>query len=207
MHQSVVQCEDMFLLDDNSWEVRETLYKGKGIFAKEKIESGTVIGDYLGTVIEMSEYDIQNDSRGLYLMYLTDETCIYPDLTKPGLHLINHSCKPNCWIYTYRLHTLFFSLRTIQPGEELSISYLLSPLDHTCAPCVHDCHCGDIMCTGTMHLSRMQFTLWQKFQHTHVQQTRKKQFTNNMQLPQLYKYPHRIPIDPVYDRIVSARVR
>lgn len=194
----------MFLISDDKWEVRDTPFKGRGVFIKKKIEKGTVISDYLGTIIQMSEYDIVEDSRGLYLMYLSDETCIYPDLNTPGPHLINHSCKPNCWIFTYQAHTLFFALRTIQPGEELCISYLLSPLDTTCDPCPHDCHCGEKKCTGTMHLSQTQFTLWQKFQNEQKQWSQKKRFIKNTQLPKLEKYPTCITVESIYSKIISA---
>ena len=200
----MVQCEDMFLIGDDKWEVRETPHKGRGVFAKKLIEKGTVIGDYLGTIIQMSEYDIDEDSRGLYLMYLTDETCIYPDLNTAGLHLINHSCKPNCWIYTYKFHTLFFALRRIYPGEEVCISYLLSPLDTLCDPCPHDCHCGEKTCTGTMHLSQVQFMLWQKFQDAQKQPVPKKRFIKNTQLPKLDEYPTRISVDSIYDQIIAG---
>ena len=199
----VIQCENMFLLSDDSWEVRETPFKGKGVFVTKQIEKGTVIGDYLGTVIQMSEYDIEEDSRGLYLMYLTDEFCIYPDLKKPGLHFINHSCKPNCWMYTYDFHTLFFALRTIQSGEELCISYLLSPMDSTCDPCTHICYCKEQSCTGTMHLSQTQFILWQEFQKKRQQIIGKIHHTVNSPLQRLKNYPSTISVDSIYEQIIS----
>ena len=83
----------MFLISKDYWEVRETKEKGRGVFAKKGIAAGTVVGDYLGRVIKTAEYDLDRDKEGLYLMYLTDEASIYPDLKKPGLHLFNHSCE------------------------------------------------------------------------------------------------------------------
>ena len=108
----------MFLIPEDHWEVRCTKEKGKGIFAKKEIKAGTIIGDYLGKIIKTAEYDLDKDKKGLFLMYFTDRASIYPDLKKPGIHLLNHSCSPNCWIYTFKGHTLFFALRKIEPGEE-----------------------------------------------------------------------------------------
>jgi len=158
----------MFLIKDDFWQVKRTKEKGLGIFAKKGIEAGTIIGDYLGKVIETARYDFNNDKDGLYLMYYTDEASIYPNLKKPGIHLLNHSCAPNCWIYTYQYHTLFFALRNIKPTEELTISYLLSPKGKSCNPCKHICKCNSKFCTGTMHLSKDKYKKWQKFQDTKI---------------------------------------
>ncbi|MDO8341371.1 MAG: SET domain-containing protein, partial [Candidatus Woesebacteria bacterium] len=136
----------MFLLKKSYWEVKKTKNRGYGVFIKEKIIKGTIIGDYIGKVIETSKYDLKNDKKGLYLMYYTDKAAIYPNLKKLGIHLLNHSCKPNCWIYTYCGHTLFFAIRNIKAGEELTISYLLPPKDTTCNPCTHNCRCGSKTC-------------------------------------------------------------
>ncbi|PIZ68058.1 hypothetical protein CO165_04995 [Candidatus Roizmanbacteria bacterium CG_4_9_14_3_um_filter_33_18] len=136
-------------------------------------------------------------------MYLTDQTSIYPDLTKPGPHLLNHSCSPNCWIYIYHGHTLFFALRKIKPGEELTISYLLSPKDKTCDPCTHDCKCGSKSCTGTMHLSKGKYRQWQKFQNKEKQKTKMVKFISGKNLPKLSSYPKTIPYNPIYTIILK----
>lgn len=191
----------MFFIPDDCWEVVETKEKGHGVFVKKKISAGTVIGDYLGTVINIAEYDLANDKKGLYLMYYTDQASIYPDLSKPGIHLLNHSCEPNCWVYTYRGHTLFFALRDIGEGEELTISYLLSPKDETCKPCTHDCKCGSNYCTGTMHLQEDKYERWQQFQDNQkITSTASFVFGND--LPRLSSYPSTIPSDPIYSELM-----
>lgn len=110
------------------------------------------------------------------------------NLTK-GPHLINHSCMPNCWIYIFHGHTLFFALRNILPGEELTISYLLSPLDETCNLCTHDCKCGNRLCTGTMHLSKNKYKKWQKFQDNERDKTVTAKFVFGKNLQKLDFYP------------------
>ncbi|MFA6017097.1 MAG: SET domain-containing protein [Patescibacteria group bacterium] len=194
----------MFLLDDTYWKIKKTKEKGLGVFAKKEIKAGTVISDYLGKIINIAEYDLDEDKKGLYLMYFTDQASIYPDLTKPGPHLINHSCTPNCWIYIFHGHTLFFTLRKIEPGEELTISYLLSPKDKTCNPCVHDCKCESIFCTGTMHLSKDKYKKWQKFQNMMKRKTKTAKFVFGKNLHKLASYPKIIPINPIYATIYSS---
>ena len=91
----------MFLLSPGSWYSKRTRTKGLGIFTKNRIQQGMVIGDYLGRVIKTADYDVDEDKNGLYLMYYTDDISIYPDLHKPDIHLINHSCILR--VYGYRL--------------------------------------------------------------------------------------------------------
>lgn len=196
----------MFLLPDDSWEVIKTKEKGAGVFSKEKISAGTVIGDYLGKVIRTAEYDLENDKAGLYLMYFTDNASLYPDLTKPGPHLLNHSCMPNCWVYIYQGHTLFFALRDIESGEELTISYLLNPNDGSCNQCTHICKCKSINCSGTMHLPNDKYRLWQTFQNRQRRQTKNARVVYGKNLPKLISYPKKIPSDPIYAVICSPIV-
>lgn len=191
----------MFLLKDDSWEIKKTKEKGYGVFTKKEIKAGTVISDYLGKVINIAEYDLGQDKKGLYLMYLTDQASIYPDLDIPGPHLFNHSCKPNCWIYIYHGHTLFFALRKIKPDEELTISYLLSPKDKTCNPCTHDCKCESNLCTGTMHLSKDKYKKWQKFQNKEKKKTKTTKFIFGKNLIRLTSYPKTILNNPIYQSI------
>lgn len=180
----------MFLLKKNFWQVKKTAKKGLGIFTKEEIKKGTVIGDYLGKVIKIKDHDFNSDRDGLYLMYLTDQASVYPDLSKPGLHLINHSCSPNCFLYTFRGHTLFFALRNIKTNEELTISYLLSPRGESCKPtCSHVCKCESKLCLGTWHLSEDKYKKWQRFQNDTKRKTKPVKFTFGINLPKLASYP------------------
>lgn len=193
----------MFLLKNNFWQVKKTKEKGFGIFAKKEIEKGTIIGDYLGKVIETAQYNFDNDQKGLYLMYYTDQASIYPNLKKPGIHLLNHSCRPNCWIYTYQGHTLFYALRKIKPGEELTISYLLSPKGKSCSLCKHICRCNSKFCTGTMHLSENKYKKWQEFQNNQKKKNTEPNIIFNENLPKLTSYPKIIPDNPIIKIITN----
>lgn len=193
----------MFLLNASFWQVKKTKEKGFGVFAKKEIEKGTIIGDYLGKVIKTQEYDFDNDKKGLYLMYYTDQASIYPNLKKPGIHLFNHSCEPNCWIYISKGHTLFYAIRKINTGEELTISYLLSPKGKSCNPCQHVCKCNSKFCTKTMHLSEEKYKKWQEFQNSQKKKDTKIIITFNRNLPRLTSYPKRIPYNPIISAITN----
>ncbi len=193
----------MFLLKDSYWEIKKTKEKGRGVFAKKGILAGSVIGDYLGKVIKTAEYDLENDKKGLYLMYYSDTVSIYPHLNKPGPHLLNHSCMPNCWISLYRGHTLFFALRNIVPGEELTISYLLDPDVGTCRPCTHSCRCESKNCSGTMHLPKEKYEKWQTFQNEERKKTKRARVVFGKDLSPLPSYPKTIPCSPIYAVIMQ----
>ena len=195
----------MFLIPDNYWEVRDTKEKGEGVFAKKNISPGVVIGDYIGRVVKTAEENVLEEDIGLYLMYYNNQASIYPDLSKNGIHLLNHSCTPNCWMYMYKGHTLFFTLRQIFTGEELTISYLLSPKDDYCQPCTHICKCGSAVCNGTMHLLDARYKKWAKFHSAQEEKTKKARIRYGKTLPKLMSYPKNIPDNPIYALFGSAQ--
>jgi uncharacterized protein len=194
----------MILLPDDAWQIKTTPKKGRGIFVTKDLPAGTVIGDYIGKVIKTAEEDTHEKDDELYLMYYHDYASLYPvDVKAPGLHLINHSCAPNCWMYTYKGHTLFFALRHIFAGEELTVSYLLSP-DRACHPCHHICHCESIICYHTMHLSQERFDKWDAFETEQAKQTKRARIRYGKVLPTLPEYPKSIPDHPIYTLVGSA---
>ncbi len=153
----------MFLLPEVYWQVKKIKHKGRGVFTKKSISAGTLIGDYVGKLIHLKDVDFEEEKKKLFLMYYTDEVGIYPNLEKPGVHLLNHSCSPNCWLTRYKNHTIVFALKNIRKGEELTISYLLPP-KMNCALCNHHCFCQSRNCTGSMHLTEAGYKKWQEFQ-------------------------------------------
>jgi hypothetical protein len=189
----------MFLIPEDAWEVRETAKKGRGLFARKDILPGIIIGDYLGKVIHPADEDEINEEENFYLMYYHDRASIFPNLLEPDIYLLNHSCTPNTWMYTYRGHTLFFALRHIFPGEELTINYLLSPQDDTCAPCSHLCSCEGVICHQTMHLSKKRYALWSEFHNQEMARTKPERIRYGKDLPPLSSYPQAPSDHPIYD--------
>lgn len=183
----------MILLPRNYWEIRNTKNKGRGLFAIKDIPKGIVIGDYIGKIIHPLEAII--DEENFYLMYYHDHAVISPDLEKPGVYLLNHSCIPNAFLYIYKGHTLAFALRQISKGEELTIPYLLSPKDKFCDPCPHICRCENLKCSGTMHLSKEKYDKWRKFGDTRARETKRERIRYGKELPLLTSYPKKISED------------
>ena len=181
----------MFLLDKDYWEVKETNGKGRGIFAKKPIAACTIIGDYVGRLVHLKDVDFDKEKENLYLMYYSDTTGIHPNLKKTGIHLLNHSCSPNCWIFKFKGHTLVFALKNIKRGDELTISYLLPPRG-LCKNCPHACHCEGKFCTGSMHLTERGYKKWQTFQDKEETEARYEIIKNENALKPLAVYPKSI---------------
>ncbi len=188
----------MMLLPKDYWEIRNSEGKGRGIFARKDIEAGVIIGDYLGKIIRPEEEDTYDSGEHFYSMYYHDRASVFPKLNQPGIHLFNHSCTPNCWMYTYKGHTLYFAIRHIFKNEELTIHYLLSPLDKYCKPCTHLCDCGATICFHTMHLSEEKYKKWEKFHDDEAKKTERERVKFGQELKKLDVYPESIPDNPIY---------
>jgi hypothetical protein len=196
----------MFLIPQSQWEVRKTKSKGRGVFAKEEIAGGTVIGDYIGRVLNDEQHEEYEKKHGLYAMEWNDEATVYADPDSIGIHLINHSCAPNCDAYTYEHHTLYFALRKIFPGEEISVSYNLGPPSKD-NPITEACHCGSPLCRGTMSLPT---TLSEKYATT-LREDMGDEFAElpvkfGEMLPRLEEYPPELEDDEIYDLFANTKV-
>ena len=64
-----------------------------------------------------------------------------------GAEYINHSCEPNCEARIVRKHILYFSLREIKKGEELTVDYHFDAKVEKVP-----CGCGSTKCRGTINL-------------------------------------------------------
>lgn len=152
----------MFLLPDSYYTVKKTKYKGRGVFAAKDIEASSVIGDYLGKIIKKDSNDEIKD--GLYDMAGGTKYDVLANPKIKGVHFINHSCANNCDVYPYKGHMLFFALRKIFKGEELSFNYWLYAPDEKTTTCdTHACYCESRICLGTMHHAAGNFDAWEDF--------------------------------------------
>ena len=188
----------MILLPKDSWEMRKTKDRGRGIFATKDIEAGTVVGDYIGRIVHPEEEDELESEGNFYLMYYHDYASIYPDVKSAGVHVINHSCNPNTWMYTYKGHTLYFAIRHIFPGEEITVSYLVSAQDKDCNPCNHLCICGALFCFQSWHLSEKRYDEWAEVHDRQEKKTKRGRVKFGETLPTLKEYPKNLGDDPVY---------
>lgn len=142
----------MFLLTKDYYQIKKTKRKGSGVFARRHIPAGTIIGDYLGRVItdkEAQALENKNGQNCYSFEYIGDDVSIFPvDIKVPGVHLINHSCGANCSVFDYQGHNLYFALRHIFPGEELTSDYEFDP---EADGKISYCFCESPFCRGTMY--------------------------------------------------------
>ncbi len=180
----------MILLPASHWHIKQNKKTGRGIFAKKNIEPGTVIGDYLGQLIRPRD-DIEA-KHGLYTMWHSAVATILADKNKIGIHLINHSCAPNAGMHLYQGHMLYFTLRKIFTGEELTACYYYDADDCGEVSCdKHSCYCGSPVCRGTLHTPPRLLKKWLAFEKESI-----KTFINHLPAPYgtelkpLKKHPH-----------------
>lgn len=95
---------------------------GQGVFAARRLRSGIVIGEIKGDVLDDHPADPS------YCMELPTGRLLEP---AAPLRFVNHSCDPNCELFYWfdedkslQEDRLWLqTIRSIEPGEELSIDY------------------------------------------------------------------------------------
>jgi hypothetical protein len=195
----------MFLLSKSSYVLRTVPKKGRAVFALRDIPAGTIIGDYVGVVKRIDEED--EIKTGLYTIGLTEKTDVLADPKKVGIHLINHSCMPNCGMAPVAEgHTVYVAVRRIFNGEELTVDYLMSPPDDETTLCPHTCHCGTLFCRGTMHTSFRISEEWDDYyKKKQKRYYRARLGTYGAELAPLSKYPKQISDNSLWDIFANPK--
>ncbi len=198
----------MILLPVNAYKVKKTKEKGRGVFARKEIPAGTVIGDYTGLIIKDAEIESREKKYGnsCYTMDYSDNgLSIFPlDVKAEGIHLVNHSCAPNCDTYFYYGHTLFFALRRILPGEELTIDYSFDPEGHK-KEFLHPCSCGTPFCRGTMYTSDAKLRRYGAFCRKETKNQDFKWLKTGDIMTTLDKYPKEIKDNPIFNLFADLK--
>ena len=127
--------------------VGKSAVDGKGCFATVRFSKGRKIAEYVGEKISRQEAARRMRGRKrLRISDLDQYWNIDGSVGGNGTQYINHSCAPNCFAKTIHGHILFFALRDIKPGEEITLDYESSyHSDQT------QCHCGAPSCRGTIN--------------------------------------------------------
>jgi|GEM_PF-421954 len=183
----------MFLLPKDSYQIKKTKKKGRGVFALKHIPAGTVVGDYIGRVVTDDEAERLEEKygQGCYSFeYIGKDVSLFPvDLKVVGVHLINHSCAANCGIADYKGHNIFFALRHIFPGEEITFDYQFDPESDGS---VSYCFCDSPFCRGTMYARFEKPSLKNKKKKERKKKISKQKYPVSKVgeiLPPLDKYP------------------
>lgn len=105
--------------------IQSTQRKGRGVFTKKKIKSGTMVED--SPVIVMDMNDFQKLDKTLLQDYIFEwgEKEMQCALALGYLSLYNHSYKSNCeYFMKYKQQSMYIkTVKEVAAGEELTINY------------------------------------------------------------------------------------
>jgi SET domain-containing protein len=137
--------------------VRRSPLHGMGVFAVRRINKGTRVTEYLGERISHAEADARYENKHAsdnhtFLFIVDRRTVIDAGVDGNEARFINHGCDPNCESVIEQARVFIETLRTIQPGEELTYDYQIQREadDPPDVDEVFACHCGAAQCRGSM---------------------------------------------------------
>jgi SET domain-containing protein len=119
---------------------------GKGCFSTVHFPSRKKIAEYTGERISDAEARRRRGRRKLRICGIDDRWSLDGSRGGNGTHYINHSCEPNAFMQSVRGHILFYALRDIAPGEEITVDY-----GTTLHKDSKKCFCGAAKCRGTIN--------------------------------------------------------
>ena len=130
--------------------------KGWGVKSKVKIPGGEFVMEYVGEVVSEKEFKLRMlteyvDDTHHYCLHLDGGAVIDGHRMGGECRFVNHSCRPNCEMQKWTVNGLYrmalFTLRDIEPGEELTYDYNFSLFNpHEGQPC----RCGAPDCRGVI---------------------------------------------------------
>lgn len=124
--------------------VMKSAIAGKGCFAARSFQKGRKIAEYAGEKISQHEAERRIQGRRIIrICGLDHRWAIDGAVGGNGTQYINHSCQPNAFTRTLYGRILFFALRDIASGEEITCDYGDSYHDNT-----KRCGCGAENCRG-----------------------------------------------------------
>lgn len=147
-----------------SFEVIDTVDKGKGLISRNNIPKGSFVIEYIGIIITAEEaihrfQQIQELASPCYVFALREyygadkSKTYYIDATERGnvARLINHSCDANLKMVPVRTnhpepHFTLFARRDISANEELTFSYGMINMNKQMK--TKPCFCGSSTCAG-----------------------------------------------------------
>ena len=128
-------------------DIRKSKINGHGCFATIHFSPRKKIAEYTGERI--SDLEAQKRARKRRVLRICDidgRFSLDGARGGNGTHYINHSCHPNAFMRTLYGHVLFFALRDIEPGDEITIDY-----ESTLHSDDKRCIWGAPLCRGTIN--------------------------------------------------------
>ncbi|HVG29407.1 MAG TPA: SET domain-containing protein-lysine N-methyltransferase [Pyrinomonadaceae bacterium] len=130
--------------------VGESKIDGRGCFATQRFAKGRKIVELVGERVSRVEAARRmRGKRRLHICAVDSYWGIDASRGGNGSQFVNHSCRPNTFVRIIHGHVIFFALRDIEPGEELTLDYVESY-----HPDTKGCRCGAPGCRGTINLIR-----------------------------------------------------
>lgn len=125
----------------SSFDVKPSSIDGKGVFARDGLRARRKIGELTGTLITQQEARRRAmHARRIAIVEFDDGIAL--DATKDKcFRYVNHSCTPNTYMRRIGHRVEFYTLRGIEPGEELTCDYGESHHEGTLP-----CRCGSVRC-------------------------------------------------------------
>src|SRR5689334_16039640 len=126
-------------------QIRESKIHHRGVYAMERIPPRRKVIEYTGEKISRRETKRRGEGDITYLFTLDDYWTLDGAFGGSGAEIINHSCEPNVVSRIMKGHIIYMSLRTIEPGEEITVDYNFEYVgDRTF------CACGASTCRSVM---------------------------------------------------------
>jgi uncharacterized protein len=118
--------------------------QGRGVFVRQAVRRGTVLLRLDDSRVIDSAHPLrpEDGESALHLDFLPDGTVIL--MPSPECY-INHSCDPNCYIYSAGRERFVLTKRDLAAGEEVVIDYALNAVNGD----VWECRCGASHCRGS----------------------------------------------------------
>jgi histone-lysine N-methyltransferase SETD1 len=129
-------------------EVRQSKIDGRGCYATVRFAKGKKIVELEGERVSRVEAARRmRGKRRLHICAINSYWGIDGSRGGNGSQFVNHSCQPNSFVRIIKEHVIFFALRDIEPGEEITLDYVESY-----HPDTKGCRCGAPGCRGTINL-------------------------------------------------------
>ena len=134
--------------------IRKSKIHRFGVYAEERIPFNRKVIEYTGERLSRRETKKRGEGEYTYLFTVDKYWTLDGAFGGSGAEIINHSCEPNVVARIMKGHVIYMSLRTIKPGEELTVDYNFEYVgDRTSCACGADT-CRTVMERMTPQLER-----------------------------------------------------
>lgn len=125
--------------------IRKSKIHRYGVYAEQRIPANRKVIEYTGERLNRRETKRRGEGEYTYLFTLDKYWTLDGAFGGSGAEIINHSCEPNVVSRIMQGHIIYMSLRTIEPGEEITVDYNFEYVgDRT------SCACGASSCRSVM---------------------------------------------------------